>query len=101
VLHARSLVEKMRVCAAEAAVSRFPGSAAALLFRALNLCLRYQKDKGRGLPLPLYNLSPNLATLGSHHRVARLAAEGLREHGHVRERAVDAEARQRVWVGFG
>src|SRR5205085_8939497 len=44
---------------------------------------------------------PNLAALvrGANHRVADLALESLREGRHVRERAVDAEARERVRVG--
>src|SRR5215204_1062331 len=44
---------------------------------------------------------PNLAALvgGAHHRVADLTLERLGEGGHVRERAVDAEATQRVRVG--
>ena len=35
---------------------------------------------------------PNLAAVGAHHRVARFAAEGLRELRHIGDRAVDAEA---------
>src|SRR5215204_4163427 len=44
---------------------------------------------------------PNLAALvgRAHHRVAELALEGFGELRHVRERAVDAEATQRVRVG--
>src|ERR1044071_5771673 len=44
---------------------------------------------------------PNLAApVGrAHHRVADLALERLGEGRHVRERAVDAEAPQRVRVG--
>src|SRR5205807_9910465 len=45
---------------------------------------------------------PNLAALllRAHHRVADLALEGFGELRHVRERPVDAEARERVRVGL-
>src|SRR5215204_7665147 len=50
----------------------------------------------------LHTPLPHLAAilLGSHHRVAGLAAVGGGELWHVRERAVDAEADERVRVGL-
>src|SRR5215210_2106987 len=58
------------------------------------------RSRGLYLCLSLALGLPNLAALlrGANHRVADLALEGFGELGHVRERPVDAEARERVRV---
>ena len=52
-------------------------------------------------PFSLFPFLPNLAGLGADHRVAGLTAECAGELRQVRERPVDAEARERVRVGLG
>src|SRR5437764_13233328 len=54
------------------------------------------------LPFAFSKRLPNLAALllRANHRVADLALVGFGELRHVRERAVDAEARDRVRVGL-
>jgi hypothetical protein len=48
------------------------------------------------LLMRLPNLYLNI--LGAHAGITGLATERLEEFGHVREGAVDAETRRRVWV---
>jgi len=57
--------------------------------------------QGAGTPIFfLRHRSPDVASVGGHHGLAGLTAEGLAELGHVLHYAVDAELPGRVGIGL-